>query len=79
MWRPLSQRKIPGSGRGSRVGFGDSRKRSCANINSMRDEASAIPLADVLRAANELVSAVLIKDYVLDDILGRYNLQLPNK
>lgn len=29
----------------------------------MSDEPSAIPVADVLRASNELVSAGLIKDY----------------
>ena len=31
----------------------------------MSDEPSAIPLADILRAANELVSARLIQDYAL--------------
>jgi hypothetical protein len=36
----------------------------------MRDEGSAIPLADVLRAANELVSAGLIKDYALGGALA---------
>ena len=36
----------------------------------MSDEASAIPLADVLRAANELVSAGLIKDYALGGALA---------
>jgi hypothetical protein len=36
----------------------------------MPDEASAIPLADVLRAANELVSAGLIKDYALGGALA---------
>jgi hypothetical protein len=36
----------------------------------MRDEASAIPLADVLRAANDLVSAGLIKDYALGGALA---------
>jgi hypothetical protein len=34
------------------------------------DEPSAIPLADVLRAANELVSAGLIKDYALGGALA---------
>jgi hypothetical protein len=36
----------------------------------MPDEFSAIPLADVLRAANELVSAGLIKDYALAGALA---------
>jgi hypothetical protein len=36
----------------------------------MTDEFSAIPLADVLRAANELVSAGLIKDYALGGALA---------
>jgi hypothetical protein len=36
----------------------------------MPDEFSAIPLADVLRAANELVSADLIKDYALGGALA---------
>ena len=36
----------------------------------MSDEPSAIPLADVLRAANELVSAGLIKDYALGGALA---------
>jgi hypothetical protein len=36
----------------------------------MPDESSAIPLADVLRAANELVSAGLIKDYALGGALA---------
>jgi hypothetical protein len=36
----------------------------------MRDHPSAIPLADVLRAANELVSAGLIKDYALGGALA---------
>jgi hypothetical protein len=36
----------------------------------MADEPSAIPLADVLRAANELVSAGLIKDYALGGALA---------
>lgn len=36
----------------------------------MRDEASAIPLADVLRAANDLVSAGLIEDYALGGALA---------
>src|SRR5438876_3398639 len=36
----------------------------------MPDEPSAIPLADVLRAANELVSASLIKDYALGGALA---------
>ena len=36
----------------------------------MPDEFSAIPLADVLRAANELVSAGLIKDYALGGALA---------
>src|SRR6266849_3758125 len=36
----------------------------------MSDEASAIPLADVLRAANELVSIGLIKDYALGGALA---------
>ena len=36
----------------------------------MPDELSAIPLADVLRAANELVSAGLIEDYALGGALA---------
>jgi hypothetical protein len=36
----------------------------------MPDEPSAIPLADVLRAANELVSAGLIEDYALGGALA---------
>jgi hypothetical protein len=36
----------------------------------MPNEPSAIPLADVLRAANELVSAGLIKDYALGGALA---------
>ncbi len=36
----------------------------------MPDEPSAIPLADVLRAANELVSAGIIKDYALGGALA---------
>lgn len=36
----------------------------------MSDEAAGIPLADVLRAANELVSAGLIKDYALGGALA---------
>src|SRR5438034_11592204 len=36
----------------------------------MPDEPSAIPLADVLRATNELVSAGLIKDYALGGALA---------
>ncbi len=36
----------------------------------MPDESSAIPLADVLRSANELVSAGLIEDYALGGALA---------
>ena len=36
----------------------------------MPEEFSAIPLTDVLRAANELVSAGLIKDYALGGALA---------
>src|SRR6266852_5835707 len=36
----------------------------------MSEESSAIPLADVLRAANELVSSGLIKDYALGGALA---------
>src|SRR5438477_12217745 len=36
----------------------------------MPDEPSAIPLADVLRAANQLVSAGLIEDYALAGALA---------
>ena len=39
-------------------------------LPSMSDEFSAIPLADVLRAANDLVSAGLIKDYALGGALA---------
>jgi hypothetical protein len=36
----------------------------------MSNESSVIPLADILRAANELVSAGLIKDYALGGALA---------
>ena len=36
----------------------------------MPDELSAIPLSNVFRAANDLVSAGLIKDYALGDALA---------
>jgi hypothetical protein len=36
----------------------------------MPDESSEIPLADILRAANELVSASLIEDYALGGALA---------
>ena len=36
----------------------------------MRNESSAIPLADVFRAANELVAAGLIEDYALGGALA---------
>ncbi|HEX4665177.1 MAG TPA: hypothetical protein VH207_01150 [Chthoniobacterales bacterium] len=36
----------------------------------MSEELSAIPLADVLRAANELVAAGLIDDYALGGALA---------
>lgn len=36
----------------------------------MREEPSAIPLADVLRAANDLVTAGLIQDYALGGALA---------
>lgn len=36
----------------------------------MADEPSGIPLADVLRAANELVAAGLIEDYALGGALA---------
>ena len=36
----------------------------------MSDEPSTIPLADVLRAANELVSVGLIKDFALGGALA---------
>ena len=36
----------------------------------MRDESPTIPLADVLRAANDLVSAGVIKDYALGGALA---------
>lgn len=36
----------------------------------MSNESSAIPLADILRAGNELVSAGLIKDYALGGALA---------
>lgn len=39
-------------------------------MDFMPDQGSAIPLADVLRAANELVSAGLIKDYALGGALA---------
>jgi hypothetical protein len=44
--------------------------RTCASIANVPDEHSAIPLADVLSAANELVSAGLIKDYALGGALA---------
>ena len=46
--------------------IGDIGRLSCeAYKRKMPDEPSAIPLADVLCAANELVSAGIIKDYAL--------------
>jgi hypothetical protein len=36
----------------------------------MSDEPSSIPLADVLRAANDLVTAHLIEDYALGGALA---------
>src|SRR5215510_14203023 len=39
-------------------------------MDFMPDEGSVIPLADVLRAANELVSVGLIKDYALGGALA---------
>ena len=36
----------------------------------MADEPSGIPLADVLRAANDLVAAGVIKDYALGGALA---------
>ena len=42
----------------------------CQDRQSMPDEPSAIPLADVLRAANELVSADLIQGYALGGALA---------
>ena len=36
----------------------------------MSEESSAIPLADVLRVANELISADFIEDYALGDALA---------
>ena len=36
----------------------------------MSEEPPAIPLADVLRAANDLVAAGLIEDYALGDALA---------
>lgn len=36
----------------------------------MSEEPSAIPLADVLRAANDLVAAGLIEDYALGGALA---------
>ena len=45
-------------------------KRTYATIANVPIEPSAIPLADVLRAANELVSAGLITDYALGGALA---------
>jgi hypothetical protein len=42
----------------------------------MPHERSTIPLDDVLRAANEQAR---LDKALLDDILDRYNLKLPNK
>ena len=36
----------------------------------MSEESSAIPLADVLRAANDLITAGLIEDYALGGSLA---------
>jgi len=63
------QRFALGSGarnKNSDVGTRSSR----AYRSKMPDEASGIPLADILRAANELVSAGLIKDYALGGALA---------
>jgi len=47
-----------------------SRTFSIRSTNKMPDEPSAIPLADVLRAANQLVSAGLIEDCALGGALA---------
>jgi hypothetical protein len=47
-----------------------SRNEIVLRSTTMPDERFAIPLADVLRAANELVSARLIKDYALGGALA---------
>ena len=63
------QRFALGSGarnKNSDVGTRSSR----AYRSKMPDEASGIPLADILRAPNELVSAGLIKDYALGGALA---------
>src|SRR5688572_4865730 len=53
-----------------RLGFSATSNRTSATIETMSEEPSAIPLADVLRSANELVSAGLIEDYALGGALA---------
>jgi hypothetical protein len=76
------QRKAPapfGNRRSSKPGFDsmpDHQPRahsdafSIRSTNKMPDEPCAIPLADVFRAANQLVSAGLIEDYALGGALA---------
>ena len=45
-------------------------KLFASHSRSMAEERSGIPLADVLRAANKLVSVRLIKDYALGGVLA---------
>ena len=66
----LSQRKIPGAVADVLAMAPRHRELLLLRLLSMPDEFSAIPLADVLRAANELVSAGLIKDYALGGALA---------
>jgi hypothetical protein len=49
----------------ARAGNGDLAVTNFSNPLDMSEEPLAIPLADVLRAANDLVAAGLIKDYAL--------------
>jgi hypothetical protein len=77
----VSQRKILGSTRGASAAGGIRRGERVGDsalaiacflvkMDFMPDERSVIPLADVLRAANELVSAGLIEDYALGGALA---------
>jgi hypothetical protein len=67
----------------ARAAFGASPKQTYAKIDRMPEDPAAIPLADVLRAANELVSAALARvEQMLDQgkdrqsIAGRHSAAL---
>ena len=59
-----------GSARDARAGDGDLAVTNFSNPRDMSEVLPAIPLADVLRAANELVAVGLIKDYALGGALA---------